>query len=131
MHATVLTAPNAALRLEMREDPVPGAGEVRVEVSARGVCRTDLHLVDGELPGIVYPIVPGHEVVGRVIGSGDTGLEIRERVGVPWLGYICGECSYCTSGRDNLCDRSRFTGYTRDGGFAAHLIAIGAAVLQP
>src|SRR5207248_3888984 len=88
-------------------------------------CRTDLHVVDGELPDIAYPIVPGHEVVGRVdaLGPGVTSLRVGERVGVPWLGYTCGECSYCRSGRENLCDRPRFTGYTRDGGFATHLVA--------
>jgi len=125
MHAMVLTAPGAALRLERREDPVPGPGEVRVKVSACGVCRTDLHVVDGELPGIAYPIIPGHEVVGRVdaLGPGVTGLDVGERVGVPWLGYTCGECSYCRCGQENLCDRPRFTGYTRDGGFATHLVA--------
>jgi alcohol dehydrogenase, propanol-preferring len=125
MHAMVLTAPCAALRFELREDPVPGPGDVRVKVNACGVCRTDLHVVDGELPGIVYPIVPGHEVVGRVdaLGPGVTTLRIGERIGVPWLGYTCGECSYCRSGRENLCNHPRFTGYTRDGGFASHLVA--------
>lgn len=125
MHAMILTAPGAPLRLESREDPVPGAGDVRVKVSACGVCRTDLHVVDGELPDIAYPIIPGHEVVGRVdaLGPGVTSLRVGERVGVPWLGYTCGECSYCRSGRENLCDRPRFTGYTRDGGFATHLVA--------
>ncbi|MGY2906708.1 zinc-dependent alcohol dehydrogenase family protein [Bradyrhizobium sp. URHC0002] len=125
MHAMVLAAPGAALRFEPREDPAPGPGDVRVKVSACGVCRTDLHVVDGELPDIAYPVVPGHEVVGRVdaLGAGVTSLSIGERVGVPWLGYTCGECSYCWSGRENLCDRPRFTGYTRDGGFATHLVA--------
>ena len=125
MHAMVLTAPGAPLRFESREDPVPGAGDVRVKVGACGVCRTDLHVVDGELPDIAYPIIPGHEVVGRVdaLGPGVTSLRVGERVGVPWLGYTCGECSYCRSGRENLCDRPRFTGYTRDGGFATHLVA--------
>ena len=125
MHAMVLTAPGAPLRFEQREDPVPGPGDVRVKVSACGVCRTDLHVVDGELPDIAYPIVPGHEVVGRVdaLGAGVTNLKIGERVGVPWLGYTCGECVYCRSGQENLCDRPRFTGYTRDGGFATHLVA--------
>ena len=125
MLAMVLTAPGAALRLERREDPVPGPGEVRVKVSACGVCRTDLHVVDGELPGIAYPIIPGHEVVGRLdaLGAGVTSLDVGERVGVPWLGYTCGECSYCRCGQENLCDRPRFTGYTRDGGFATHLVA--------
>ena len=125
MHAMVLTAPGAPLRLERRDDPEPEPGDVRIKVSACGVCRTDLHVVDGELPDIAYPIVPGHEVVGRVdaLGGGVTTLKIGERVGVPWLGYTCGECPYCRSGRENLCDRPRFTGYTRDGGFATHLVA--------
>jgi alcohol dehydrogenase, propanol-preferring len=125
MHAMVLTAPGAPLRLEAREDPAPGLGDVRVKVGACGVCRTDLHVVDGELPDIAYPVVPGHEVVGRVdaLGAGVVNLKIGERVGVPWLGYTCGECSYCRSGHENLCDRPRFTGYTRDGGFATHLVA--------
>lgn len=125
MHAMVLTAPGLPLRLEQREDPVPGPGDVCVKVAACGVCRTDLHVVDGELPGIAYPIVPGHEVVGRVtaLGPGVTTLAIGERVGVPWLGYTCGECSYCRSNQENLCDRPRFTGYTRDGGFATHIVA--------
>jgi alcohol dehydrogenase, propanol-preferring len=125
MHAMVLTAPGAPLRLERRDDPEPAPGDVRIKVSACGVCRTDLHVVDGELPDIAYPIVPGHEVVGRVdaLGAGVTALKIGERVGVPWLGYTCGECPYCSSGRENLCDRPRFTGYTRDGGFATHLVA--------
>ena len=109
MHAMVLTAPGAPLRFEPREDPVPGPGDVRVRVSACGVCRTDLHVVDGELPEIAYPIIPGHEVVGRVdaLGAGVTHLKIGERVGVPWLGYTCGECFYCRSGQENLCDRPR------------------------
>lgn len=125
MHAMVLKAPGAPLRLELREDPAPGPGEVRVKVSACGVCRTDLHVVDGELPAIAYPIVPGHEVIGRVDarGAGVTSLNIGERVGVPWLGYTCGECAYCASGHENLCDHPLFTGYTRDGGFATHLVA--------
>jgi propanol-preferring alcohol dehydrogenase len=125
MYAMVLPAPGAPLRFEQRDDPLPGRGEVRVKVAACGVCRTDLHVVDGELPDIAYPIVPGHEVVGRVdaLGPDVSSLRIGERVGVPWLGYTCGECSYCRSGRENLCDRPRFTGYTRDGGFATHLVA--------
>ena len=124
MHAMVLTAPGLPLRLETREAPAPGPGDVRVEVAACGVCRTDLHVVDGELPDIAYPIVPGHEVVGRVraLGSGVRSLAIGERVGVPWLGYTCGECPFCRNGQENLCDRPRFTGYTRDGGFATHIV---------
>lgn len=125
MHAMVLPAAGAPLRFEHREDPVPGRGEVRVKVAACGVCRTDLHVVDGDLPDIAYPIVPGHEVVGRVdaLGPGVTSLRVGERVGVPWLGHTCGECAYCRSNRENLCDRPRFTGYTQDGGFASHLVA--------
>ncbi len=107
MHAMVLTAPGAPLRFQQRNDPTPGPGAVRIAISACGVCRTDLHVVDGELPGISYPIVPGHEVVGRVdmLGPGVAAVKIGDRVGVPWLGYTCGECAYCRSGRENLCDR--------------------------
>ena len=125
MRAMVLEAPGAPLALRERPDPVPGAGEVRVKVSACGVCRTDLHVLDGELPGIAYPIVPGHEIVGRVdaIGSGVTTLGIGARVGIPWLGHTCGVCRFCRDGMENLCDRPLFTGYTRDGGFATHVIA--------
>lgn len=125
MHAMVLTAPGAPLQFQERNDPTPGSGAVRVKISACGVCRTDLHVVDGELPGINYPIIPGHEVVGRVdaLGPGVTAVKIGERVGIPWLGYTCGECAYCMNGRENLCDRPLFTGYTRDGGFATHLVA--------
>ncbi|MGY3621090.1 zinc-dependent alcohol dehydrogenase family protein [Bradyrhizobium sp. USDA 10063] len=125
MYAMVLQAPNAPLLREQRPDPLPGPGEVRVKVSACGVCRTDLHVVDGELPDIRYPIIPGHEVVGRVdaLGEGAHGLAPGMRVGVPWLGFTCGTCPYCREGKENLCDHPRFTGYTRDGGFASHLIA--------
>ena len=125
MHAMVLPARGAALTPEERPDPVPGPGEVRIKVAACGVCRTDLHVVDGELPGIAYPIIPGHEVVGRVdaLGAGVGDLKFGMRVGVPWLGFTCGECSYCRADRENLCDHPEFTGYTRDGGFASHLVA--------
>jgi propanol-preferring alcohol dehydrogenase len=125
MHAMVLTAPGAPLQFQQRNDPTPGPGAVRIAIGACGVCRTDLHVVDGELPGISYPIVPGHEVVGRAeaLGPGVTAVKIGDRVGVPWLGYTCGECAYCRSGQENLCDRPLFTGYTRDGGFATHLVA--------
>jgi propanol-preferring alcohol dehydrogenase len=124
MQAMVLAAPGAPLQLQERQEPAPGPGDVRVRIGACGVCRTDLHVVDGELPGINYPIIPGHEVVGRVeaLGPGVTALQIGERVGVPWLGYTCGECRYCRGGQENLCDRPLFTGYTRDGGFATHLV---------
>jgi propanol-preferring alcohol dehydrogenase len=121
----VLPARGARLTLEERPDPAPGPGEVRIRVGACGVCRTDLHVVDGELPDIPYPIVPGHEVVGRVEaqGAGVHGLRTGMRVGVPWLGFTCGECFYCRADRENLCDHPQFTGYTRDGGFASHLLA--------
>ncbi|MGE0288706.1 MAG: zinc-dependent alcohol dehydrogenase family protein [Bradyrhizobium sp.] len=125
MHAMVLSAPGAALAMQERADPAPGEGELRVKVSACGVCRTDLHVVDGELPDIRYPIVPGHEVVGRIdaVGPGVSDLEPGMRIGVPWLGWTCGHCSYCAGGQENLCDLPQFTGYTRDGGFATHLVA--------
>ena len=125
MRAMVLAAPGAALVMQERPDPMPGAGEVRVKVSACGVCRTDLHVVDAELPDISYPVVPGHEVVGRVdaVGTGVANLKPGMRVGVPWLGWTCGRCAYCGEGQENLCDRPQFTGYTRDGGFATHLVA--------
>jgi propanol-preferring alcohol dehydrogenase len=103
----------------------PGAGEIRVKISACGVCRTDLHVLDGELPDQHVPIIPGHEIVGSVdaVGTGVSGLKIGERVGIPWLGHTCGKCSYCIAQRENLCDRPLFTGYTRDGGFATEVIA--------
>jgi propanol-preferring alcohol dehydrogenase len=118
----VLSARGAPLKFQERPDPMPGPGEVRVKVSACGVCRTDLHVVDGELPDISYPIIPGHEVVGRIDarGAGVGDLELGMRVGVPWLGFTCAECLYCREDKENLCDRPKFTGYTRDGGFASH-----------
>ena len=125
MQAMVLEAPGKALAFRERGEPEPGPGMVRIRVGACGVCRTDLHVVDGELPDIRYPIVPGHEVVGRVdtLGPGVTSLRLGERVGVPWLGATCGICPYCRQDRENLCDHPVFTGYTRDGGFASHLLA--------
>ena len=125
MHAMVLAAPGAPLQMQQREDPIPGDGQIRVKIMACGVCRTDLHVVDAELPDIRYPIVPGHEIVGRVdlIGRDVTTLRTGDRVGVPWLGHTCGVCPYCTQGMENLCDRPLFTGYTRDGGFATHTVA--------
>ena len=125
MRAMVLSAPGTPLLMKERDDPIPGDGEIRVKISACGVCRTDLHVVDSELPGIRYPIIPGHEIVGRIdlMGIGVTGHEIGDRVGIPWLGYTCGVCRYCRLGMENLCDRPLFTGYTRDGGFATHTIA--------
>jgi len=125
MHAMVLPARGEKLMPQERPDPIPGSGEVRIRVAACGVCRTDLHVVDGELPDIRYPIIPGHEVVGRVeaLGAGVADLTIGMRVGVPWLGFTCGECAYCRAEKENLCDHPKFTGYTRDGGFASHLVA--------
>jgi alcohol dehydrogenase, propanol-preferring len=125
MRAMVLPVSGSPLRLEERADPEPGDGEIRVKVSACGVCRTDLHVVDGELPGIKYPVVPGHEIVGRVdrVGSDVTTHRVGDRVGIPWLGYTCGTCRFCREGMENLCDRPLFTGYTRDGGFATDTIA--------
>jgi len=125
MRAMVLPAPGTLLQAQDRPDPIPGDGEIRVKVSACGVCRTDLHVVDAELPDIRYPIIPGHEIVGRVdlLGRGVTTHRLGDRVGIPWLGYTCGACRYCREGMENLCDRPLFTGYTRDGGFATHTIA--------
>jgi propanol-preferring alcohol dehydrogenase len=125
MQAMVLEAVGSPLVMRERPDPTPGPGEVRLKVSACGVCRTDLHLVDGELPRTPHPIVPGHEVIGRIdlIGPSVSGLHIGERVGVPWLGHTCQACDYCRSGAENLCDSPAFTGYTRDGGYATHVIA--------
>jgi propanol-preferring alcohol dehydrogenase len=125
MHAMVLERPRTPLVMRERPVPAPGPGEVLIEVAACGVCRTDLHVVDGELEHPTLPIVPGHEIVGRVaaLGSGVSGFSIGERVGVPWLGATCGVCPYCVGGRENLCDRPVFTGYTRDGGYATHTVA--------
>src|ERR1700683_1247286 len=125
MHAMVLKNLKAALEWMDLADPQPGPGEIRVKVGACGVCRTDLHVVDGELPNPKVPIIPGHEIVGRIdaIGPGVEGLRIGERVGIPWLGHACGVCPYCIGHQENLCDRPLFTGYTRDGGFATATIA--------
>ena len=104
---------------------ITGPGEIRVKVSACGVCRTDLHVVDGELPNPTIPIIPGHEIVGRIdlLGADVKGLELGERVGIPWLGHACGVCPYCLEQRENLCDHPLFTGYTRNGGFATMVLA--------
>ena len=125
MHAMVLKKLGAALEWTDLADRQPGPAEIRVKVAACGVCRTDLHVVDGELPDPKVPIIPGHEIVGRIdaIGAGVEGLRVGERVGVPWLGHTCGVCPYCMGGQENLCDRPLFTGYTRDGGFATATIA--------
>ena len=125
MRAMVLDRPQTPLVLRERSIPQPAAGEILIEIEACGVCRTDLHVVDGELPHPKLPIVPGHEIVGRVaaLGAGVSGFRVGERVGVPWLGATCGVCPYCRSGRENLCDSPLFTGYTRDGGYATHTLA--------
>lgn len=124
MTALVCPAPGEPLRPETRPLPVPGAGKVLVRVLACGVCRTDLHVVDGEIPAR-YPIIPGHEIVGRVIalGEGVDDFALGNRVGVPWLGHACGTCPFCREGRENLCDNPEFTGATRDGGYASHAVA--------
>lgn len=124
MYAMVLNQLGAALEWTELADRLPGPGEIMVKITACGVCRTDLHVVDGELPDPKLPIIPGHEIVGRIdaIGTGVEGLRIGERVGVPWLGHTCGVCPYCLGGQENLCDRPLFTGYTRDGGFATATI---------
>jgi alcohol dehydrogenase, propanol-preferring len=128
MKAMVLHKVRAPLITEERPLPSPGPGEIRVAVEACAVCRTDLHVVDGDLPHPRLPVIPGHEIVGRVeaLGSGVRNHKLGERVGIPWLGHTCGHCAYCASGRENLCDDPLFTGYTRDGGFASHAVADAA-----
>lgn len=125
MRAMVLHAPGQALRLEERVGPQPAAGEVRLRVEACAVCRTDLHVVDGELPLPRLPVVPGHEIVGVVdrLGAEVHDMHLGQRVGVPWLAHTCGHCVYCRLGRENLCDAPLFTGHGRDGGFATHVVA--------
>ncbi|MFT8420463.1 MAG: zinc-dependent alcohol dehydrogenase family protein [Gluconacetobacter sp.] len=125
MHAMRLDAPHAELQWVELPDRQPGPGEIRVRVGACGVCRTDLHVVDGDLPFPGHPVIPGHEIVGRIdaLGEGVQGLQLGQRVGIPWLGHTCGACRYCHSGHENLCDHPLFTGYTRDGGYATAAIA--------
>ena len=125
MRAMLLDRPRTPLRADELPDPEPGPGHIRVTVAACGVCRTDLHIVDGELPDPKLPVVPGHQAVGRVaaVGAGSERFSPGDRVGVPWLGWTCGECRYCLSGRENLCPRARFTGYHLDGGYAEALVA--------
>jgi propanol-preferring alcohol dehydrogenase len=127
MRAMVLDGPRTPLVMRERGNPAPAPDEILVEIAACGVCRTDLHVVDGELPEPKLPLVPGHEIVGRVaaVGSAAAGLAVGERIGVPWLGFTCGVCAYCRAGRENLSDRPLFTGYTRDGGYATHALADG------
>lgn len=125
MRAMVLEAPGQALRAVSRPRPMPGPGQLLVAVRACGVCRTDLHLVDGELPQPKLPVIPGHEIIGEVVarGAGVTTHDIGARVGIPWLGGACGHCAYCTTGRENLCAEARFTGYQLDGGYAEWVVA--------
>ncbi|MGM0783520.1 MAG: zinc-dependent alcohol dehydrogenase family protein [Pseudomonadota bacterium] len=125
MRAMRLHAPSQPLALDEIPIPRPGAGEVQLRVLACGVCRTDLHVVDGELSEPRLPLIPGHEVVGEVtaLGEGVTGLAPGQRIGVPWLGWTCGECEPCRAGRENLCERAEFTGYTRNGGYAEYAVA--------
>jgi propanol-preferring alcohol dehydrogenase len=121
----LLEAPRRPLRLAERPDPRPGPGQLLLRVRTCAVCRTDLHVVDGELPDPVLPLVPGHEIVGEVVaaGAGAERFALGARVGVPWLGWTCGVCRYCRTGRENLCDRARFTGYQIDGGYAEYTVA--------
>jgi propanol-preferring alcohol dehydrogenase len=124
MRAMVLERPATPLALREIAEPEPGPGELVLEVAACGVCRTDLHIVDGELAEAKLPLVPGHQIVGRVARAGlgvDPG-RLGERVGVPWLGWSCGHCEFCRTGRENLCDRARFTGYHFDGGYAERVV---------
>ncbi len=125
MRAMLLDLPGTPLRAADLPDPEPGPGEVRIRVSACGVCRTDLHVVDGDLPPGPLPIVPGHEIVGRIdrLGDGVADFAVGQRVGVGWLGRTCRRCPYCREGRENLCDDPRFTGYTRHGGYATLAVA--------
>jgi propanol-preferring alcohol dehydrogenase len=125
MEAMVLKGLHTALEWTELLDRHPGPGEIRVKIAACGVCRTDLHVVDGDLPNPMLPVIPGHEIVGRIdaMGPGVEGLRLGERVGVPWLGHTDGDCPFCRAGRENLCDHPLFTGFTRDGGFATAAIA--------
>ena len=125
MKALRLTGPGRALSYDDVPTPEPGPQQVLLEVLACGVCRTDLHVLDGELPDLAYPVIPGHEIVGRVVraGSGVQGLASGDRVGVPWLASTCGACRYCKLGLENLCELAKFTGYTAPGGYAEYVAA--------
>src|SRR5579864_7622231 len=129
MRAMVLTTAGAGtLELAERELPIPLPGELLVKVRACGVCRTDLHVVDGELPDPEIPLIPGHEIVGVIeqVGDGAMGFAVGDRIGIPWLGYACGECGQCKRGRENLCPNARFTGYQFDGGYADYTVVDAA-----
>lgn len=125
MRCLQLDQPRTPLRLVDRDTPRPGAGQILLRVAACGVCRTDLHIVDGDLPALDRPVVPGHEIVGVVValGAGVETFVVGQRVGVPWLGWTCGRCAYCATARENLCDTARFTGYHIDGGYADYAVA--------
>jgi propanol-preferring alcohol dehydrogenase len=125
MRAMILSAPHTALVEHDLPVPEPGPGQLLIRVHACGVCRTDLHVIDGELPDPKLPLVLGHEVVGTVVktGAGVDRFSVGQRVGVPWLGFTCGECRYCQAGRENLCGQARFTGYQIDGGYAEYTLA--------
>lgn len=125
MKAMMLEEVRRPLVLSKLPDPTPGRGEIRLKVEACAVCRTDLHVVDGDLKDPKLPLIPGHEIVGIIdkVGEGVDEARLSRRAGVPWLGHTCGACSYCLAGTENLCDRPQFTGYTRDGGFATHVVA--------
>ncbi len=125
MRAMVLTAPGKPLQAKDIPVPGPGPGQVQLQVTVCGICRTDLHVVDGDLKEARLPLVPGHQIVGRVsaLGAGVTDLALGDRVGVPWLGGSCGSCRFCRSDRENLCDAAVYTGYQRDGGFAEYCVA--------
>ncbi|MGH7722215.1 MAG: zinc-dependent alcohol dehydrogenase family protein [Candidatus Dormibacteria bacterium] len=132
MRAMVLTAARTRLQARDAPEPAAGPGQVLLDVSACGICRTDLHVVDGELAEPRLPLIPGHQIIGTVaaVGPGVEQVTVGDRVGVPWLGWTCGECRYCRSGRENLCGSAQFTGYNRDGGFAERCIADHRFCLQ-
>ena len=125
MHVMIFEKPGKDLSLREMDLPEPGAEQVLLRVHACAVCRTDLHVIDGELSDPKIPLIPGHEIVGTVatVGAGVTRFKVGDRLGVPWLGWTCGECSFCREGQENLCDRAKFTGYTLDGGYAEYAVA--------
>ncbi|HEX9116262.1 MAG TPA: alcohol dehydrogenase catalytic domain-containing protein, partial [Anaerolineae bacterium] len=125
MQAMVLEWAGQALQYREMAVPKPAAGQVLIRVHACGVCRTDLHILDGELAEPKLPLIIGHEIAGEVVGlgAGVARFKVGDRIGVPWLGWTCGRCRYCLSGRENLCDFARFTGYTIDGGYAEYTVA--------
>ena len=125
MRAMLLTSAGQPLVRSDVSVPKPASGQVLVRVAACAVCRTDLHVVDGELPNPKLPLIPGHEIVGHIeqVGENVENFKVGERVGIPWLGWTCGKCKYCRSDRENLCERAQFTGYTIDGGYAEYTVA--------